>query len=160
MNEKENIFQHIKPKEGKTPDMVYFENLAKGITSQNQAPIKPLFKRTSTWLGAAAAVAILVVCIPFITSQQTSSTEHILSELNTIPKEVLISYVDTHIDDFETSEIIDVINDASLPTVKEVSLDLTVEQNFFDQVDAEDVELYFLMEGIDSQEIEEEDLFI
>jgi hypothetical protein len=181
MEEKNDIFDHLKPRKTEIPDASYFEALANSVIESQQekpaepkkeAKIIPLYKRPVVWLGAVAAIFIAgILIVNFSKSTETDSDP--LLALNEVSSEDVYSYIDENIEDFETELIVEAMQESDLdemsftavetevpePAPEEMDVAAT-EPIFFDEIDSEDILDYFNEEGIDSEDFEDEDSFI
>lgn len=179
MEEKNDIFDHLKPGKTPIPDASYFENLAKSVIdsqkevpAKKETPIVPLYKRPALWIGAVAAVFIAGFLIVNFGKTAELDSDPLLA-LNDVSNTEVYNYIDENIDDFETDLIVEAMNESSVdeltfvepeedePTPSETSSEATtVETISFDDIDAEDILNYFNAEGIDSEDFEDDDSFI
>lgn len=171
MEEKKDIFDHLKPRETSVPDASYFEAMAKSVVkSQKKTPIIQLYKRPIVWIGAVAAVFIAGILIVNFNNTKETDSDPLLA-LNTISSDELYQYIDENIDDFDTELIVEVMNESSVDemtinepepneSTKTIIQETTAEAISFDDVDSEDILQYLNNEGIDSDDFEDEDSFI
>lgn len=174
MEEKNDIFEQLKPRKTSIPDDSYFEAMANSvIESQKKTPIVPLYKRPIVWIGAVAAVFLVGFLIVNFSSTSDSNSDALLA-LNDVSSNELFEYIDENIDDFDTDLIVDAMNESSvdemnfiepeapetIETVETTSKKTTPSRITFDDIDANDILDYFNEEGIDSEDFEDDDSFI
>lgn len=171
MEEKNDIFDHLKPRETPIPDASYFESMAKSvIESQKKSPIIPLYKRPVVWLSAVAAIFIAGILIVNFSATSDTNSDPLLA-LNDVSSDELYAYIDENIDDFETDLIVEALNESSVDEmnfiepepveqIKPKAEKINPEPISFDEVDSKDILDYFNEEGIDSDEFEDDDSFI
>lgn len=171
MEEKKDIFDHLKPRETSIPDASYFEAMAKSvIKSQKKTPILQLYKRPIVWIGAVAAIFIAGILIVNFSTTEENNSDPLLA-LNDVSSDELYQYIDENIDDFETDLIVEVMNESSVDemTIAEIETnesteiitpEITKETISFDDVDSEDILEYLNNQGMDSDDFEDEDSFI
>ena len=150
MEEKRDILNFIKVKQGTTPDANYFDNLAKDII-ENETPIikLPFYKKTLFWsLSAAASIAIIMLLTPPTTPKST-----LVAELSS---EEITQYVEENIDDFDTDMIEEFV---ILETTNEpASESISIEEQI-DELTEEEILEYFESEYV-LDEFDENDLYI
>jgi hypothetical protein len=171
MEEKNDIFDHLKPRKTPIPEASYFEAMAQSvIESQKKTLIVPLYKRPVVWISAVAAILIAGIMIVNF-SATTDTTSDPLLALNNVSSDDLYQYIDENIDDFETDLIVEALNESSVDEISFIELEpiekvevktekISPEPISFDEIDSKDILDYFNEEGIDSNEFEEEDSFI
>jgi hypothetical protein len=181
MEEKNDIFDHLKPRKTQVPDASYFEALAnsviesqqeKAVAPKEETKIIPLYKRPVVWLGAVAAVFIAGILIVNFSKTTEIDSDPLLA-LNEVSSEAVYSYIDENIEDFETELIVEAMEETDVeemsfvvvePEVTEPApeeMDIAVAEPIsFDEIDSDDILDYFNEEGIDSEDFEDEDSFI
>lgn len=174
MEKEKDIFDHIKARKVDLPSADYFKNLADTVIEKQRPKIIPLYKRPMTWVGAAAAVIIIALLVTNISgSNETThnSTDPLLA-LNDISSDELISYIDNNIDDFETELIAEMIPESELedielfvdiePIANDIALtnEITNSVIEIDELEDQDILEYFNDEGIDFEDLQDEDSFI
>ena len=171
MEEKNDIFDHLKPRETPIPDASYFEAMANSvIASQKKTPIIPLYKRPIVWISAVAAVFIAGILVVNLSATSETNSDPLLA-LNDLSSDELYTYIDKNIDDFETDLIIEALNETSVDEMNFIEpekiekIEVTSEKPLpepisFDEIDSKDILDYFNEEGIDSDDFEDEDSFI
>lgn len=171
MEEKNDIFEHLKPRKTPIPDDSYFEAMANSvIQSQKKTPIIPLYKRPIVWIGAVAAIFLVGFLVVNFTSTSNSDSDALLA-LNDISSNELFQYIDENIDDFDTDLIVDALNESTVnemsfiePETSEIvevkTEKATAKPISFDDIDANDILDYLNEEGIDPEEFEDDDSFI
>lgn len=171
MEEKNDIFDHLKPRETSIPDASYFEAMAKSvIESQKKAPIIPLYKRPVVWISAVAAIFIAGILVVNFSATSENNPEPLLA-LNDVSSDELYQYIDENIDDFETDLIIEALYESSIDemnitepqsteSTETKTEEVTTEPISFDDIDSQDILEYLNEEGIDSDDFEDEDSFI
>lgn len=181
MEEKNDIFDHLKTRKTPIPDASYFEALANSVidsqkekesTAPKETKIIPLYKRPALWIGAVAAIFIAgILMINFGNTTMTDSDP--MLALNDVSSNEVYNYIDENIDDFDTDLIVEAMNESivdeisftedekekSEPTSEKTEV-VATEPISFDEIDANDILEYFNEEGIDSEDLEDEDLFI
>lgn len=179
MEEKNDIFDHLKPRKTPVPDASYFEALANSVIDSQkenetitpkETKIIPLYKRPALWIGAVAAVFIAGILI--VNFNKTTEIDYDpLLALNDMSSNDVYDYIDENIEDFETDLIVEVLNESTVdemsfveaevtePTTEETDI-ATSEPITFDEIDSDDILDYFNEEGIDSEDFEDEDSFI
>ncbi len=172
MEEKRDIYDHLKVVKTSVPDDSYFENLAKSvITSQTKSKVIPLYKRPVVWISAVAAILLVSLLVVNFTSTAVTENQDPLLALNAISSDELYTYINENIDDFDTEMILEAMDDQAideLTTKTSQALQsaagnsntpVTAEKPLpvsFDDIDVEDILEYFDKEGIDPEDIEEE----
>lgn len=171
MEEKNDIFEHLKPRSTDVPDDSYFEAMANSvIETQKKTPIIPLYKRPIVWIGAVAAVFLVGFLIVNFSSTSDSNSDALLA-LNDVSSNELFEYIDENIDDFDTDLIVDAMNESAVDELSfiepesseiiEVATEKTTPSRItFDDIDANDILDYFNEEGIDTEDLEDDDSFI
>ena len=171
MKEKNDIFDHLKPRETPIPDASYFEAMAKSvIESQKEIQIIPLYKRPVVWIGAVAAIFIAGILLVNFSATSENNSNPLLA-LNDVSSDELYKYIDENIDDFETDLIAEALNESSVDEMNyieavsseqiETKPTQTREEPIsFEEIDSDDILNYFNEEGIDSEDFEDEDSFI
>ncbi|MCJ8291851.1 MAG: hypothetical protein HRT58_17445 [Crocinitomicaceae bacterium] len=170
MEEKNDIFDHLKPRKTPIPDASYFESMAKSVIESQKAPIIPLYKRPVVWISAVAAIFIAGIMIVNFSTTSDINSDPLLA-LNDVSSDELYAYIDENIDDFETDLIVEALNESSVDEMNfiepepaeqiEVKAEKTDPESIsFDEVDSKDILDYFNEEGIDSDEFEDDDSFI
>ncbi|MFT5780575.1 MAG: hypothetical protein ACI837_003538 [Crocinitomicaceae bacterium] len=168
MEKEKDIFDHLKVRKIEVPDAAYFENLTKMVIDKQRPKIIPMYKRPMAWIGAAAAVAIVALLVTNISESPIESSDPLLA-LNEFSADDLMSYVDDHIDEFDTEMISDMIPSSDLESsdifdeieapivepVKQVKAPISL-----DKIDDQDILDYFDDEGIDLEDFEDDDSFI
>jgi hypothetical protein len=168
MKNEKDIFDHLKVRKIEMPNAAYFENLAQVVIEKQRPKIVQLYKRPMTWISAAAAIAIVVLLVTNISKTSIESVDPLLA-LNEISTDDLMRYIDNNIEDFDTDMIAEMIptNDLESSTlfeeieileaepVKKVAAPISL-----DKLDQQDILDYFIEEGIDLEEFEDDDSFI
>lgn len=93
MNEKKNRLDSIHPKQPNYPDADFFEQMAASVISTQANPFTktPFYKKPIVkWVAAAA----IVVPFVFYFSRTTSSNPEMAVQLDTIPQETIIQYIE------------------------------------------------------------------
>ncbi len=172
MEEKRDIFDHLKVVKPSVPDDSYFENLAKSvIASQREPKVIPLYKRPVVWISAVAAILLVSLLVVNFSANNAVENQDPLLALNDISSKELYNYINENIDDFDTEMIVDALDDQAIDElsiatsqalqagaasststpVKEKPLPVSL-----DDIDVDDILEYFEKEGIDPDDIEEE----
>ena len=170
MEEKNDIFDHLKPRKTPIPDASYFESMAKSVIESQKAPIIPLYKRPVVWISAVAAIFIAGIMIVNFSTTSDINSDPLLA-LNDVSSDELYAYIDENIDDFETDLIVEALNESSVDEMNFIEPEpveqietkvekISPEPISFDEVDSKDILDYFNEEGIDSDEFEDDDSFI
>jgi len=179
MEEKKDIFDHLKHKKSPVPDASYFESLANSVIDSQkkttiEAPKKskviPLYKGLALWIGAAAAVLIAGILIVNFNNTTELESGSLLA-FNELSSNEIYDYIDENIEDFDTDLIVEVLNettvdemsvaDAETTEIPSTETNLTiVDPISFDDIDADDILDYFNDEGINLEDLEDEDSFI
>ena len=164
MEEKKDIFDHLKPGKISTPDPSYFNQLANDIIASQEVKMIPLYKKPVVWLSAAAAAIAILFVFNFNSPEESTD---VLLALNEIPAEELISYVDENIEEFETEMLVEIIPAANIETVEltETHEDVPPETHEetelnFDNIDTEDILDYINSEEIEIYDLDESEVFI
>ncbi|MDG1333118.1 MAG: hypothetical protein P8P74_12365 [Crocinitomicaceae bacterium] len=175
MEEKNDIFDHLKPRKTPIPDASYFEALANSVieSQKEKAPaapketkIIPLYKRPSLWIGAVAAVFIAGILIINFNETTEIDSDPLLA-LNDVSSNDVYEYIDENIEDFETDLIVEALNESTVNEMSFVEPEttesapeetkiITSEPVSFDQIDSDDILDYFNEEGIDSEDFEDD----
>jgi hypothetical protein len=171
MEEQNDIFDHLKVRKSPLPDDSYFESLAKNVINSHQKTrVIPLYKRPVFWISAVAALFVVSFLVINFTSTSTPENDPLLA-LNDLSSDELFNYIDENIDDFDTDLIVEVMNESTIdeitfsesenslthPTNPTQSTETTIS---FDDIDTQDILDYLNSEGIDSDDLEDEDPFI
>lgn len=93
MNEKKNRLDSIHPKQPNYPDADFFEQMAASVISTHDHPFikTPFYKKPIVkWVAAAA----IVVPFVFYFSRTSSSNSELAVQLDTIPQETIIQYIE------------------------------------------------------------------
>lgn len=179
MEEKNDIFDHLKPRKTPIPDASYFESMANSIIESQkkvespitkETPVIPLYKRPVVWIGAVAAIFIAGFLIVNFNNTTEINSDPLLA-LNDVSSGEVFEYIDENIEDFDTDLIVEALNESlvdEMNYVETVSSNPTeiitetnaVESISFDEIDTEDILNYFNEEGIESEDFEDEDSFI
>lgn len=184
MEEKNDIFDHLKPGKTPVPDASYFEALANSVIESQQenqpetkkeTKIIPLYKRPITWIGAAAAIFIAGMLIVNFNKTVETDSDPLLA-LTEVSSDDVYNYIDENIEDFETDLIVEALSQSDVdemsftePEKKESDSEeeetntntTTTETISFDDIDTDDILQYFNEQGFDSEDFEEdEDSFI
>ena len=179
MEEKNDIFDHLKPRKTPVPDASYFEALANSVidsqkekeaVTPKETKIIPLYKRPSLWIGAVAAVFIAGILIVNFNKTTEVNSDPLLA-LNDVSSSDVYNYIDENIEDFETDLIVEALNESTVDDMSFVEAETaesapeetdiaTSEPISFDDIDSDDILDYFNEEGIDSEDFEDEDSFI
>lgn len=167
MNDNENILDHLKSRPIQMPDAGYFEQLANNVIDQREkGKIIPLYKRPSVWLTSAAAIFLATLMVVNIGEQPNE--QDVLFSMNDLQQDEILSYVDENIDEFDTEMICEVIHEDSLEvtnmieediteqTANDNTVDVSADLNF-DDIDMNDILEYLDNEGIDPDELNDDD---
>lgn len=171
MEEKHDIFDHLKAVNPSVPDDSYFENLAQQvILSQQKTKVIPLYKRPVVWISAVAAILLVSLLVVNLTSSDINQNSDPLLALNDLSSDELYNYIDENIDDFDIEMIAEALDDQGLdemansavysletdpedtPALKTTEAPISVS---LDDIDIDDILDYFNTEGIDPDEIED-----
>lgn len=149
------------------PDAGYFEQLANNVIDQREkGKIIPLYKRPSVWLTSAAAIFLATLMVVNIGEQPNE--QDVLFSMNDLQQDEILSYVDENIDEFDTEMICEVIHEDSLEvtnmieediteqTANDNTVDVSADLNF-DDIDMNDILDYLDNEGIDPDELNDDD---
>jgi len=166
MEEQKDIFDHLKRKEGFTPDKAYFERLAENVMASQSVKIVPLYKKPVLWMSAAAAIIAAVFIINF--DSNTSAPDNVLLALNDISKEEIRTYIEENIEDFDTDLIVEFVTLETIEhhtfiqpeEVESEDQDLVLETISLGDIEREDILDYFEREEIDLLELEDDESFI
>lgn len=165
MEEEKDIFTFISVEKTAVPDDSYFKSLAKSVISTKKAEVKiiPLYRKPF-FKWAVAASLILPLAIYFISqkSPKDSQNKSILLGLNDIPKDDIHSYIMDNMEEFNFSEVIEMVPTETIKAfeMENVTLEITTESDFFDGISKEEIESYFDSQEIDLEELEQEEVFI
>ena len=172
MEEKRDIFDHLKVVKPSVPDDSYFESLAQTvIASQAKTKVIPLYKRPIVRISAVAAILLISLQVVNLNATKVDENQDPLLALNAISSDELYEYINENIDDFDTEMIVDALDDQAIdeltsktsqalqtaagtsdaPSKAEKPLPVS-----FDDIDVDDILEYFEKEGIDPEELEEE----
>lgn len=177
MKSEKDILDHLKARKIERPSSDYFANLAKQISDSQSAPAKiiPLYRRKGTWISIAAAAAVVLLVFQFIPESGLTPSNPMTSlSIDDLSSEEITAYVEKHIDEFDIDMIIDQIplsnleNDPVEETIEPndstefQNINTTIDTGLnFDDIDIDDILQYFESEGIDIEELEnEEDILI
>lgn len=165
MNEEKDIFSFISVKKTDVPDDSYFESLAQKVIASKATEIKviPLYKKPFfKWVVAASIV--LPLALYFISREATPNTQEnsVLIGMNDIPREEIHSYIMDNMEEFNFSEVIEMVPTETVEAfeIETVTLETNTSSSFFDELSNEEIEDYFNLENIDLEELEQEGLFI
>lgn len=169
MNKEKDIFEHLKASKVELPDQSYFDQLAQQVIADEKAPVKvvPMYRKPLLWLSAAAAV-LLIGFFALNTWSTSADSQDPLLALEEVPAEMLLAYVDEHIEDFEAESIAEILPESALEVTAVAEIEL-VEQDtpsnttpdlelLDEELDEEDIINYLEEEGMDFFELEDEEL--
>ena len=155
MENPNNIFDQVNPRKVDIPDADYFAKMASSISaSQNAAPkVIPLYKKPLFWVSSVAAAVALIFA--FNIEASTEKAYNVQLAMNDVSAKEILSYVDENINEFELSEIAEIIPkekmDAltiSQPASKAVEVELS-----FDNISDDEIIDYLLDEGFDLEDL-------
>lgn len=158
MKEKEDIFSHLQKRQIDTPSKEYFADLADGIIEGKSKPkVIPIQRRLLIWTSSAAAVLMVAL---FLTN--TSTESDVFAELNDIPTDELLAYLEEHIDEFETELFAESLTEEELKYLdEEISFDLkeityieTKKEIQFENVSPSEINEYLELEDLDVEDLE------
>jgi len=155
MENPNNIFNQVNPRKVDVPDVDYFKQIASSINASQKATPKiiPLYKKPLFWASSVAATIALIFV--FNMEASTEKTFNIQLALNEVSTNEIVSYVDENIDEFELSEIAEVIPSAKVDAMSKlhpISVDSESNLSFEDISDEEIIE-YLLNEDIDLEDM-------
>lgn len=152
MENPNNIFDHVNPRKVDIPEGDYFKQMANSIIASQKAIPKviPLYKKTVFWITSVAATIALIIVFNMNTSNE--KTFNIQLALNDVSTNEIISYVDENIDEFELSEIADIIPESKMEKFQAVSSEN--ENNLsFENISEEEIIEYLLDEDVELDEL-------
>jgi hypothetical protein len=165
MSTDKDILKHIKPVEPKIPSDDFFSSLAAKATKkeQKQNEDKSTINRIILYYSSAIAAILIIGMIVF---QQFNMPEKDINTktlgLANVSTSEIIEYVEQHLENYTTEEIIDL---ASI--VLEEEIDLISDENFLpENIQFTDIESYIseeeleLFEDYDLYEFDENELLI
>ena len=161
MNEEKDIFDFIEKRKVDVPDKAYFENLTQKIVSSQKTRVIPFYKQPITWIGAAAAVALIFMVVRFESPQEVVEP-NVLVALDDIPREDILAYVEDNIEDFDIDLISEYIPKSALESKRieieneEVDGDPAIETISFDDITTDDILDYFEDEDIDFSDLDDD----
>lgn len=164
MESKNDIFEHLKTRNIPTPDQSYFEELARNVLASHQTKVIPLYRRPVLWIGSVAATLLVFILV----NLNTPETEtNVLLALEKMSTEDVYTYIEAHLDDFETEMLCEIIPASHIeqvqltPTPKEVSTEAPVKETTldFDEIDQQDILDYLNSEEIDIQDLQESESY-
>lgn len=171
MEEKNDIFDHLRAGKTPVPDASYFANLTKSvIDSQNNTPIIPLYKRPIIWIGAAAAILVLSLFFVNLSPNAGKNSDPLVA-LNDVSSNEISNYINENIDDFDIDLITEALNERSIDELQFINDTANVQiqktnqhststKISFDDVNVDDILDYLKDQGIDAEDLEDEDSFI
>lgn len=165
MEEPKDIFSYIASKKSEVPDESYFAEMANKVIDAKkfEANIVPLYRK-SFFKWAVAASIILPLAIYFISQGRTEANQDhtVLLGLNEIPTEDIHQYIMENMEEFNLSEVSEMVTTETLETfkVEQVTLETKTESGFFDEITTDEIESYFDSQEIDTEELEDEGIFI
>lgn len=158
MKEKEDIFSHLQKRQIDTPSKEYFVDLADRIIEGKSKPkVIPIQRRVLIWTSSVAAVLMVAL---FLTN--TSTESDVFAELNDIPTDELLAYLEEHIDEFETELFAESLTEEELKYLdEEISFDLkeityleTKKEIQFENVSPSEINEYLELEDLDLEDLE------
>lgn len=160
MKENEDIFNFLKKREIDTPPKEYFDTLVNGIIEKESAPkVISIKRKMIIWVSSAAAV--LLIALLLIDRSPEQSTD-VFAQLNGIPTDELLAYMDANIDEFETELIAETLTDEEVDEFGEIiSSELTEityletkEEISFEEISPSELNEYLDLEDLDLEDLE------
>ncbi len=171
MEEKNDIFDHLRAGKTPVPDASYFADLAKSvIDSQKNVRIIPLYKRPIVWIGAIAALIVASFLIVNLSSSSLNNSDPILA-LNDVSSNEISNYINENIDDFDLDLITDALNDQAIDEMSFIDDSTSIQPKktpehssatkiSFDDINAADILDYLKEQGIEAEDIDDDESFI
>lgn len=159
METNKTIFDFIRSKKVAAPDDEYFNQLAEKIIAQSSKKVVPLYKKPFVkWMAAAAVILPLGIYFMF----QNSSPAIETTNFSTLSKDEIHSYISNNLEEFNTDEIIEMVDTQTIDELRKETVTLTIqsEQSFFSTLTTDEIKSYFEMENIELEEFDENELFI
>lgn len=156
-----DIFEYLKKRTIETPNPEYFESLAQKIIAEQPTPLRRVspIKRILLWSSAAAAILLVVLLIP---NDAPAEKVNLALELNEIPEADVLSYVNEHLDEFETELLVAAVPNENIETVSLVTETDPIDNSTisqtpvnFDALDTDDILEYLENEGLDIYDLDE-----
>jgi hypothetical protein len=145
------------------PNKAYFDALAQNVIRSQKVKIIPFYKRPITWIGAAAAIVLILMVVKFDSPKELVERD-VLSALDDIPRDVILAYVEDNIDDFDIELIAEIIPSSALEIEKKegksVNHEKPIESVSFDNITRDEILKYLEDEELDFSDLEDEDSFI
>lgn len=155
MENPNNIFDQVNPRKVEIPDVDYFAKIASSISASQKVTPKviPLYKKPLFWASSVAATIALVFV--FNMEASTEKTFNIQLAMNDVSTEEIFSYVDEHIDEFEISEITEIIPNGEIDalTMSQPASEENEANLSFDNISDDEIIEYLLHEGIDLEDL-------
>lgn len=165
MKEEKDIFSFISTEKTAVPDDSYFVSLANKVIASKATETKviPLYKKPF-FKWAVAASIVLPLALYFLAPGTTNNSQEqsVLIGMNDIPREDIHAYIMDNMEEFNFSEVIEMVPIETVATfeTETVTLETNTSSSFFDDISKEEIERYFESEDIDLEELEQEGLFI
>jgi len=165
MDKQNNIFDYLKVNKPQVPNKDYFEQLANNVMKSQKIKVIPIYKKPVTWLSmAAASVAIMFLLGVFNSNPQETN---VLLALNEVSVNEIETYIYDNINDFDTDAIINLIEEENIEAEEEkVSIEPIIETTIsekpisLDNIEKEDILEYFELEGINLEDLGDDESFI
>lgn len=148
MEDEKSIFNHLRPRKIETPDTAWFESLVEQIPAKNQVkPVRIISLQRSVLIWSLGAAAVLAIAVFNFVPDTNEEDLNLVAALQDIPDDDVYGYVESHLDEFDTELLIEV-----LPAEKVESVEL--------DNPTEDLSLHSepLPEEINFNSLEEEDI--
>ncbi|MEJ6589097.1 MAG: hypothetical protein QNL43_04775 [Crocinitomicaceae bacterium] len=159
MSKKKNILDHIKPAKTTVPSSDFFAGLAAKITHEypKEKPSERSIRRRLFYFAYAAAAILVIGFIVFQDFNVPVRIENSLeSNLAQVSNAEIINYIDRHIENYSSEEIIEFAS-----VVLEGEVDLIADENFLpNDIQFTDIEKYISEEEINLYEFYEDELLI
>lgn len=164
MDKQNNIFDHLKVNNTQIPNKEYFEQLTNNVIESQRVKVIPIYKKPVTWLSmAAASVGVLFLLGIFKSNPQETNA---LLALNNVPVIEIEAYIYNNINDFDTDAIINLIEEENIEAKEEKESETITETTIsekpisLDNIEKEDILEYFELEGIDLEDLGDDESFI
>jgi len=155
MENPNNIFDQVNPRKVDVPDVDYFVKMANTISASQKATVKviPLYKKPLFWASSVAATIALIFV--FNMEASTEKTFNIQLAMNDVSTEEIFSYVDENIDEFEISEIAEIIPKGEIDalTISQPTSEKNEGNLSFESISDDEIIEYLLDEGIDLEDL-------
>lgn len=158
MEENKNILDSILIRKTMIPSENYFKNLSESIISSEKIKVIPFYKRKITWIGTAAAVAIIVLVSNLIQSKPEQQNRDFFASVDNTE---ISEYVESNIEEFDTELFVEYVSENTCPpdSIKKEIIYIPVNERKIPQLEElyeDEILKYLREEGVEIEELEEE----